>query len=40
MNDFNQFFSQNKTWLVPYAAFCYLKEFEWTVDFQQMEDIR
>ena len=27
--------SQNKTWLVPYAAFCYLKELNGTVDFHK-----
>ena len=39
--DFIQFFNQNKSWLVPYAAFCYLKELNGTTArFQQMENIR
>jgi len=33
--DFIQFFSQNKTWLVPYAAFCYLRDSNNTVDFSK-----
>ena len=33
--EFIEFFSQNKTWLVPYAAFCYLKELNGTVDFHK-----
>ncbi len=33
--DFIQFFGQNKTWLVPYAAFCYLRDSNNTVDFSK-----
>ena len=33
--DFNHFFEQNKSWLVPYAAFCHLKEANGSVDFRQ-----
>jgi 4-alpha-glucanotransferase len=33
--EFIQFFNQNKSWLVPYAAFCYLKESNNTVDFSK-----
>jgi 4-alpha-glucanotransferase len=33
--DFAEFFGQNKTWLVPYAAFCYLKELNGSVDFHK-----
>jgi len=33
--DFTQFFSQNKTWLAPYAAFCYLRDSNNTVDFSK-----
>jgi 4-alpha-glucanotransferase len=32
---YKEFFSQNKSWLVPYAAFCYLKETNGTADFNQ-----
>jgi 4-alpha-glucanotransferase len=30
--DFKEFFDQNKSWLVPYAAFCYLKELNGSAD--------
>ncbi len=33
--DFKIFFENNKSWLVPYAAFCYLKESNGTVDFRK-----
>ncbi|HEY8733570.1 MAG TPA: 4-alpha-glucanotransferase, partial [Puia sp.] len=33
--DFKQFFDQNKFWLVPYAAFCYLRDTNNTVDFNK-----
>ena len=32
--DFKTFFDKNKSWLVPYAAFCYLKETNGTADFR------
>ena len=33
--DYRQFFEQNKHWLVPYAAFCYLRDQYGTVDFSK-----
>jgi 4-alpha-glucanotransferase len=33
--DFLQFFENNKHWLIPYAAFCYLRDKNGTPDFQQ-----
>ncbi len=33
--DYQSFFKQNRHWLVPYAAFCYLREQYGTVDFNQ-----
>jgi 4-alpha-glucanotransferase len=33
--DYQQFFETNKHWLVPYAAFCYLKEKNGTSDFSK-----
>ena len=33
--DFLQFFEGNKHWLVPYAAFCYLRDRNGTADFSQ-----
>jgi 4-alpha-glucanotransferase len=33
--DFTEFFDHNKSWLVPYAAFCYLKESNGTADFSK-----
>jgi len=33
--DFQMFFDLNKSWLVPYAAFCYLKEINNTADFRK-----
>lgn len=35
--DFNRFFIQNKSWLIPYAAYCYLREKYQTSDFNQWE---
>ena len=32
---FKKFFESNRSWLVPYAAFCYLKEINGTADFRQ-----
>ena len=31
--DFLEFFDRNSTWLVPYAAFCYLRDKHQTPDF-------
>ena len=33
--DYQQYFEQNKHWLVPYAAFCYLRDQYGTVDFSK-----
>lgn len=33
--DFSAFFRDNKSWLVPYAAFCFLRETFGTADFEQ-----
>jgi 4-alpha-glucanotransferase len=33
--DFKEFFDQHKSWLVPYAAFCFLKESNGSADFHQ-----
>jgi 4-alpha-glucanotransferase len=33
--DYKEFFDQNKSWLVPYAAFCFLKESNGTADFRK-----
>lgn len=33
--DFLVFFEQNKSWLIPYAAFCYLRDKHHTPDFTQ-----
>lgn len=33
--DYAQFFEQNKHWLLPYAAFCYLRDQYGTVDFSK-----
>ncbi len=33
--EFNSFFRNNKEWLVPYAAFCYLRDTKGTADFSQ-----
>ena len=35
--DFNNFFNENNHWLVPYAAFCYLREQNKTADFNQWQ---
>jgi 4-alpha-glucanotransferase len=32
-DDFKKFFEENKYWLVPYAAFCYLRDRNGTADF-------
>ena len=32
-SDFEEFFEENKHWLVPYAAFCYLRDRNGTADF-------
>jgi 4-alpha-glucanotransferase len=36
--NYQQFFSDNSEWLVPYAAFCYLRDTYKTVDFRQWGD--
>ncbi|HUR12711.1 MAG TPA: 4-alpha-glucanotransferase [Flavitalea sp.] len=33
--EFNEFFKDNKYWLIPYAAFCYLRDRNGTSDFNQ-----
>ncbi|MBC7902812.1 MAG: 4-alpha-glucanotransferase, partial [Gemmatimonadaceae bacterium] len=33
--DFGKFFEQNRHWLIPYAAFCYLRDKNGTSDFSQ-----
>ena len=33
--DFKEFFEQNKEWLMPYAAFCYLRDTFGTADFTE-----
>jgi 4-alpha-glucanotransferase len=33
--DFVNFFNENKDWLMPYAAFCYLRDKKGTADFRQ-----
>jgi len=33
--DYRQYFAQNKDWLIPYAAFCYLRDQYGTVDFSK-----
>lgn len=33
--DYHEFFKKNKHWLVPYAAFCYLRDKNGTSDFNQ-----
>lgn len=35
---FKTFFTQNKSWLVPYAAFCYLRDKFHTPDFSQWKE--
>lgn len=37
-NDYHIFFKENKDWLVPYAAFCYLSSKYKTSDFSQWEE--
>ncbi len=34
-SEYKSFFDSNKSWLVPYAAFCYLKEANGTADFRK-----
>jgi 4-alpha-glucanotransferase len=34
-NGFHEFFNDNKHWLIPYAAFCYLRDKNGTSDFSQ-----
>ena len=36
--EYKKFFSENEHWLVPYAAFCYLRDQYGTVDFSQWPD--
>ncbi len=36
--DFKAFFKNNKHWLEPYAAFCYLRDVYGTVDFNQWKE--
>ncbi len=36
--EYNQFFAENKSWLIPYAAFCYLRDRFKTSDFRQWGD--
>lgn len=38
--EFEVFFSQNKNWLLPYAAFCYLREKFGTADFNRWPEYR
>ncbi|HAK12725.1 MAG TPA: hypothetical protein DCO78_12850, partial [Chitinophagaceae bacterium] len=33
--DFKAYYAQNKHWLLPYAAFCYLRDEYGTCDFNQ-----
>lgn len=33
--DYQEYFEQNKHWLMPYAAFCYLRDLYGSVDFNQ-----
>jgi 4-alpha-glucanotransferase len=33
--DFQEFFKENKHWLIPYAAFCYLRDRNGTADFSK-----
>ncbi len=35
---FKKYFKENKKWLVPYAAFCYLRDQHQTADFSKWED--
>lgn len=34
-NGFNLFFERNKSWLIPYAAYCYLRDLYGTADFSR-----
>lgn len=38
--DFLEFFKQNKEWLVPYAAFCYLRDQNKTANFREWKEHR
>lgn len=37
-DEFKSFFAENKSWLVPYAAFCFLRDRYQTPDFRQWEE--
>ena len=37
-DDFKEFYKTNQEWLVPYAAFCYLRDKYETADFSQWEE--
>lgn len=37
-SEFQKFFEQNKAWLQPYAAFCYLRDLHGTADFNQWKE--
>ena len=37
-DSFRSFFADNKDWLVPYAAYCYLRELHGTSDFRAWKD--
>lgn len=34
-SEYQQFFNKNKEWLIPYAAFCYFRDYYHTADFTQ-----
>ncbi len=37
-DDFNSFFEKNKEWLIPYAAYCYLRDTHETTDFSKWQE--
>ena len=37
---YKQFFADNEEWLIPYAAFCYLRDFYGTPNFRQWKTLR
>src|SRR5262249_38762875 len=37
-DDFKKFFTENKHWLIPYSAFCFLRDKFSTADFTQWEN--
>ncbi|HWB26216.1 MAG TPA: 4-alpha-glucanotransferase [Chitinophagaceae bacterium] len=39
-DDYQQFFKQNEHWLVPYAAFCYLRDKHKTADFNKWPEYK